>query len=114
MRAHAEIRPKPSVSQRTQHKSIERIVVNQNLKFAIARALEDSLENQYVFNSPVPGGHAGRSRARVELVRCMNPYQITPCGPHAREDVGIRPILVSVCFQHKDNEEQLVVQQKMF
>ena len=41
-RAHAEIRPKPSVSQRTQHKSIERIVVNQNLKFAIARALEDS------------------------------------------------------------------------
>ena len=42
MRAHAEIRPKPSVSQRIQHKSIERIVVNQNLKFAIARALEDS------------------------------------------------------------------------
>ena len=110
MRAHAEIRPKPPVSQRTQHKIIERIVVNQNLKFAIARALEDTLENQYVFNSPVPGGHAGRSRARVELVRCMKPHQTIPSGPHARADVGFLTILVSVCFQHKDNEKQLVVQ----
>ena len=46
-----------------------------------------------MFNMPFPGGHAGRSRARVELVRCSNPYQIIPCGPHARADVGILPIL---------------------
>ena len=36
------------------------------------------------FNIPVPGSHAGRSRAHVELVRCTNPYQIKQCGPRAR------------------------------
>ena len=36
------------------------------------------------FKLPVPGGHAGRSRAHVELVRCANPNQTKPCGRHVR------------------------------
>ena len=47
--------------------------------------------DQYVFNIPSPGGHAGRSRAHIELVRCTNPHHILPCGPHARADVEILP-----------------------
>ena len=29
------------------------------------------------------------ARAHVELVSCTNQYQIIPCGPHARADVGL-------------------------
>ena len=55
------------------------------------------------FNIPVPGSHAGRSRAHVELVRCTNPYQIKPCGTHARADVEILPDpLFSQRPQHKN------------
>ena len=63
------------------------------------------------FNIPVPGGHAGRSRARahVELVSCTNQYQIIPCGPHARADVGLlQKVVCSQRFQHKDIEKLMV------
>ena len=47
------------------------------------------------------------ARAHVELTHCTNPYQIKPCGPHARADVGIRPIiLLWQCVQHKSIKNQ--------
>ena len=55
-----------------------------------------------MFNIPGQGGHAGRSRAHVGLIRCTNPYQIKPCGPHARACVGILPkTSFSLRFQPK-------------
>ena len=64
----------------------------ENLDAFIARALEDSSDNQFArLNIPVPGGHAGRSRAHAERIRCANPYQMIPCGRHARAHVEFIP-----------------------
>ena len=108
-RAHVEFLPNPSVSQRAQHKHLQNPVVLQPKIFnCSSRAFAKSNENPYVSNLPVPGGHAGRSRAHVEVIRCTNPYHLIPCRPHARAHVGILPKpSVPQRFQQKTFRNQL-------
>ena len=65
------------------------MVLTNTLQHFIMRALTGSLGNQCALDIPVHGGRAGRSRARVELIRCTNPCRIMPRGPHARAHVDI-------------------------
>ncbi|MCP3671635.1 MAG: hypothetical protein GY814_14640 [Gammaproteobacteria bacterium] len=50
-----------------------------------------NLKNQWFFNIPLKGAFAGRARASGELIRCVDPYQIIPCGPRARAHVEVLP-----------------------
>ena len=65
MRAHVEILPKLQ-------KNVQNQVSKQSVQNFIARSCGFT-GYEHVFSIIVQGGHAGRSRVHVDIIRCTNP-----------------------------------------